>query len=1055
MTQPHSAEILGFQPKTAHEYFDPTVDLETLPIPLVRFPGFKQTTPDKEMVCRGWQELIVEVAPELTGTAPDQMIYRKENVPYFIAGTLIEAELIGKTLEQALKEGRHTFGKQRSSKHVAALGPAFFFDDDGDVFARETRLRALRVAAIIYSSHSYGLVKEGKTEPSRGGRVVVVVNRAVTPAEYVIVWDALNYLFGGGFDEHGRSPWQCYGKHVRRSVDAHPKRVIIDGAAFDADALIALGRSLHPPRSEREPKAPEFAPAYSLLEQTARVWLMCTVRPPDTYGEWFPMAAACKRAFPDDIDTAFQCSQKYGGREAARKKFNEVPAEYDGDAKEVTLEMLHWRAKRRAEKVIRALWLPPLKMAPGFEDLPVEGPAEGYPKGGEPIPPGTVKTEDGVTAIDYLLFCWNEKALEETQTKIPQPILDKAHRRTEERRTGIKLGGRVLHKWDGSNLATATTNLANAIIDASQLFFKIDRILVRVSDPSRDPKHAARLRKIHNYEGPPGGKDDPVKGGMRLTPVLSDTEAVRALIAEHIAIKVPVKKGTGRKAIYENVISSFAFKSNTSILQGPDAAVLRDLCKRALPERAPEVVGVITAPVMPRLPISTRPKDLLREDADYIITKPGFDPASGLYFAPIGMPVKVSAQPSKNEVQNAVELLQLPFLEFPFTSPEGNDEDEREELDAEERKQRDEEQRERPDPELSRSVAIYGAMIAANRRVLPTAPGIAFSSHGEGVSQGKTLVSGVIITIATGGPPVPVGFSPDFAEQEKQITSYLLEGDGSLFIDNLANAIRFDSTTLAKIMTNPRYKGRLLGVTKPIEVNTRAMVVANGNSLNMAGDIASRFLLSWLDTGLERPQDRSNSNFKIPNLTEWTIEHRQEIVAAVHTIVRAYLQECRQYRGTPPDVKKRREMEGTRVCGQCEFLRDAFLWAFPKLPDPFLGSKASSAASSTREDKAQLLALLNQAMEIEVSAGRKCFLSSEILQISERPEEKELASLLHSVLPKDHTLNSNTLGKWLWNQLANAPIDGLVLRRKEGKARAKYFWIEKLIPPTISEGDGD
>jgi hypothetical protein len=55
-------------------------------------------------------------------------------------------------------------------------------------------------------------------------------------------------------------------------------------------------------------------------------------------------------------------------------------------------------------------------------------------------------------------------------------------------------------------------------------------------------------------------------------------------------------------------------------------------------------------------------------------------------------------------------------------------------------------------------------------------------------------------------------------------------------------------------------------------------------------------------------------------------------------------------------------MQGTRVCGQCEFLRDAFLWAFPKLPDPFLGSKASSAASSTREDKAQLLQMLHQKM---------------------------------------------------------------------------------------------
>jgi hypothetical protein len=420
MTQ-HSAEILDFQPKPAHEYLDPTVNLETLPIPLVRFPGFKKTIPDKELVCKGWQEFIAEVAPELTGVAPNQMIWRKENVPYFIAGTLIEAEFVAKTLEQARREGGPTVGKQRSSKHIATLGPAIFFDDDGDVFARETRLRALKVAAIIYSSHSYGFVKEGKTEPSLGGRVVVFVNRSVTPTEYGIIWDAINHIFGGGFDEHGRSPAQCYGKHVRRSVDAHPKRVITRGAAFDADALIELGWSLHPHYApEAEPRTTaEHAPAYSVIEQILRVCLMCTVRPPDTYGEWFPMAAACKRAFPNDNETAFRCfdiasacSQKYGGREAARKKFDEVPAEYDGDAKEVTLEMLHWRARRRAEKVIRALWLPPLKMAPEFEDLPSDDPGESsYPKGGEPIPPGSVGPEDGLKAVEYILFAGTKKLL--------------------------------------------------------------------------------------------------------------------------------------------------------------------------------------------------------------------------------------------------------------------------------------------------------------------------------------------------------------------------------------------------------------------------------------------------------------------------------------------------------------------------------------------------------------------------------------------------------------------------------------------------------------------
>jgi hypothetical protein len=89
-------------------------------------------------------------------------------------------------------------------------------------------------------------------------------------------------------------------------------------------------------------------------------------------------------------------------------------------------------------------------------------------------------------------------------------------------------------------------------------------------------------------------------------------------------------------------------------------------------------------------------------------------------------------------------------------------------------------------------------------------------------------------------------------------------------------------------MTSPRFKGRLLGANKQIECSTQVMNVATGNSINLAGDLASRFLLARLDTGLERPEDRSASTFSIPNLRQWIVDNRQPIVAAVHTIVRGY-----------------------------------------------------------------------------------------------------------------------------------------------------------------------
>jgi hypothetical protein len=213
---PRSAVILPHpaasrQQSPEEQYLDPTVDLETLSIPFARFPGTKRVLPDREDACSGWPAFVEEVAP-----VSPPVIERKDQVPYYIAGTLKEAELKNERLrEQRQKQGQSTIGKQRSSAHIEALGPAVFLDDDVDVFAREPALRALGAAAVIYSSYSFGFLKGDASEPAKGGRVVLCLNKRVAPSEYALIWDAFNHLLGGDFDEHGRSAALCYGRQRR------------------------------------------------------------------------------------------------------------------------------------------------------------------------------------------------------------------------------------------------------------------------------------------------------------------------------------------------------------------------------------------------------------------------------------------------------------------------------------------------------------------------------------------------------------------------------------------------------------------------------------------------------------------------------------------------------------------------------------------------------------------------------------------------------------------------------------------------------------------------
>ena len=76
-----------------------------------------------------------------------------------------------------------------------------------------------------------------------------------------------------------------------------------------------------------------------------------------------------------------------------------------------------------------------------------------------------------------------------------------------------------------------------------------------------------------------------------------------------------------------------------------------------------------------------------------------------------------------------------------------------------------------------------------------------------------------------------------------------------------------------------------------------------------------------------------------------------------------------------------------------------------------------------------------------VRSGQIKFTTRDILQMCSRDEE--LSAGLLAVLPKGNTLNSTSLGKWLWHPLTQAPIDGLVMRRLQNKkTKVRYFWIE-------------
>jgi hypothetical protein len=119
-------------------------------------------------------------------------------------------------------------------------------------------------------------------------------------------------------------------------------------------------------------------------------------------------------------------------------------------------------------------------------------------------------------------------------------------------------------------------------------------------------------------------------------------------------------------------------------------------------------------------------------------------------------------------------------------------------------------------------------------------------------------------------------------EDEKRYFAALRSGDSNICIDNVSRPITGDS--LCSILTEPRWRNRVLGESREIEVPTNVLWTASGNNLTFEGDMRTRALLCRMDAGIEHPEQRSFDR----DLKRWVPKHRPELVAAALTILRAY-----------------------------------------------------------------------------------------------------------------------------------------------------------------------
>lgn len=283
----------------------------------------------------------------------------------------------------------------------------------------------------------------------------------------------------------------------------------------------------------------------------------------------------------------------------------------------------------------------------------------------------------------------------------------------------------------------------------------------------------------------------------------------------------------------------FDARRKREVAADPPGIVADVILARVGQWKLPSVAGVITTPT-------------LRPDGT-ILHQAGYDPVTRLYQVvdPNLIPAYIPDRPTIQDARDALGILDALVDEFPFVS------------------------------DADRSVALSAMITPIVRGAVTVAPLHAIRASTAGT--GKSYLADTASAIATGRPCPVVAVSPKPEETESRLIGLLLAAFPLISLDNVNGELGGD--LLCQAVERPTVRVRRLGASDIFEIESRATFYATGNNLRVKGDMTRRTVISNLDAGVERPEDRQFTHSPVEDV----ISDRGKYVAACLIIVRAYI----------------------------------------------------------------------------------------------------------------------------------------------------------------------
>jgi hypothetical protein len=398
------------------------------------------------------------------------------------------------------------------------------------------------------------------------------------------------------------------------------------------------------------------------------------------------------------------------------------------------------------------------------------------------------------------------------------------------------------------------------------------------------------------------------------------------------------------------------------------------------------LIGIVGSPV-------------LRPDGSLIHTA-GYDPTTGLYYAPtVSMP-PIPHTPTSEQVNQAREfLLDSLLCDFPFVT----------------------------DADRANHIGLLLAPILRPYLQCLTPFGLISATT---QSSGKTLLAEIPGYLY--GSKTLVWRKGDDAELEKSVTSALHSCAPIMLWDNITEGTVVSSAVLAQLLTSPEWSARMLGSSgNGFTATNDRLWLATGNNIRLGGDMSTRTVLIRLDPNDPHPDQRDQTQFGIPHLDTWLKNPGNRVTVLRHLLV---LVMDWIAAGAPRSGHSMRQFTSWAQS-------TGGLLAHHQIGG-FLGNLVELRESD--DDDAEWVAFLSRWSEINTDrpiSVRYLRQQAEIDMVNDRPIDRWEGAFLTDDLGR--LPSAKSLGRTLTGHIGRWHNDHVLRSAMDSHTNARVFWVEQ------------